>query len=237
VYLRESSLGLVLLVPAAALVSHRFRKRAWIGAAIVVGMVVASLAPWASRNALVTGERCWLTTRGGISLFDGVGPQADGGSDLGDVKQMPAVRGLGEVEWNRYFLQESFAAIRHDPGRILRLAGVKLRRLWNIVPNVETHQSALVRGVSAVWTLPTFTLAAIGAILLVRRGRGRGLQIAVFLLMPALYISALHSVFVGSVRYRLIAMPMLEMLAAGALVTLWNRARKLDRKDGQNPDQ
>ena len=43
------------------------------------------------------------------------------------------------------------------------------------------------------------------------------------LLLPALYISALHTLFVGSVRYRLPAMPMLEMLAAFALVALFDR--------------
>ena len=51
-----------------------------------------------------------------------------------------------------------------------------------------------------------------------------------FLLLPALYLSALHNLFVGSVRYRLSAMPMLEVLAAVALIALvdWVRGRRAD---------
>jgi hypothetical protein len=47
--------------------------------------------------------------------------------------------------------------------------------------------------------------------------------LVVFLLLPALYLSALHSLFVGSVRYRLGAMPMIEILAALAVVALADR--------------
>ena len=141
-------------------------------------------------------------------------------------KQMPAVRGLDEVAWNRFFLRESLHALRTDPARIVRLAGIKLGRMWNPVPNVDRYGSGAVRAVSAVWTIPTFVLALIGAALLIRGSAPEGWRIAVLLLLPALYLSALHSLFVGSVRYRLGAVPMLEMLAAYALVVLVDRVRK-----------
>ena len=119
-----------------------------LGVAVSAIMVVASLVPWAARSRYVTGDWCWLTHRGGISLYDGVGPQATGESNLGDIKAMPAVAGLSEVEWNRWFLKESFRAMREDPGRILRLAGIKLARTWNPLPNVETYQSRSIRFIS-----------------------------------------------------------------------------------------
>ena len=43
------------------------------------------------------------------------------------------------------------------------------------------------------------------------------------LVLPAVYFSAVHSVFVGSVRYRLTTMPLLEILAAVAWIALWDR--------------
>jgi hypothetical protein len=52
-----------------------------------------------------------------------------------------------------------------------------------------------------------------------------GLRTAMFLLLPAMYFSAVHSLFVGSVRYRLAAIPMLEILAAVALVAIYDRIR------------
>jgi hypothetical protein len=218
VYLRESSAGLVLLVVAAAVVSRRFAMEALAGAGLACAILVLALVPWAARNRVVTGDWCWLTHRGGISLYDGVGPQASGASDLGNVKGGEAVRGFGEVAWDRYFRREAIAAMRRDPARVARLGLIKLGRTWNPFPNVETYQSGRARLISAAWTLPVYLLAVGGLFALSIQWGGGGIRTAVFLLLPALYFSALHSVFVGSVRYRLPAMPMLEVLAAAGLV-------------------
>jgi hypothetical protein len=222
VYVRESGAGLVAAAVVFVVVCHRFDRRTILGAAITVCVIMVALLPWAARNRHVMGKWCWLTTRGGISLYDGVGPQATGASDLGNVKRMPAVSGMSEVEWNDYFLEESYNAIRAEPTRILRLAGTKLARTWNPLPNVETYQSHLARTVSAAWMLPVYTFAAIGALLLFTRKRGTSVMV-LLLLLPAVYLSVLHSLFVGSVRYRLSAVPMIEMLAAVALVAILNR--------------
>ncbi|MFH1109543.1 MAG: hypothetical protein V1790_10160 [Planctomycetota bacterium] len=225
VYLRESSLGLIVVALGFVIACRRFEGKTLLGAAIALAIVAAALVPWAARNQAVTGDWCWLTHRAGISLYDGVGPNATGASDLGAVKQSEAVRGLDEVAWNRYFLDQALAAIRNDPGRIVRLAGSKLLRMWNPVPNVQVYRSGFVRFLSAAWTVPTFALAAVGVMLLsIGRKRG-GLCAALFLLLPALYFSALHSLFVGSVRYRLAAVPMIEILAAVALAAIYRRVQ------------
>jgi len=225
VYLRVSSLGLVLVLFLFVVICQRGGRRVFAGAILALATVVLGLSPWAIRNREVTGEWCWLTNRGGISLYDGVGPQADGSSDLGDIKQMAAVQGLGESEWNRFFMRESIASIREDPGRILRLAFVKLGRVWNPFPNMDTHQSWLERLVSAGWMIPLYACTVAGVVWwLFRRGRG-GVPVVVFLMLPAIYFSLLHGVFVGSVRYRLGATPMMEMMAAWFVVTAWSRWR------------
>lgn len=226
VYLRESTLGLVAALVVLLLLRLRLHRRSIVGAAIVVGIVAILLLPWAARNRMVVGEWCWLTTRGGISLYDGVGPSATGASNLGSIKQMPAVEGLTEVQWNGYFLRESFREIRTDPGRVFRLARVKLARLWNPFPNVATHQSSLLRLISAAWNIPIFALAAVGALRLLSTGGHTGVGVALLLVLPAVYFSALHSLFVGSVRYRLGAMPAMEILAAFAALTLAARIRE-----------
>jgi hypothetical protein len=225
VYLRESSVGLVVVAMGFAIACQRFKGTSVPGAALAMGVVVVSLLPWAARNHAVTGDWCWLTHRAGISLYDGVGPQASGASDLGEVKRSDAVRYLDEVAWNQYFLDQAVAAIKADPWRVLGLAGVKLTRMWNPIPNVETYRSRVVRPIAAAWTVPTFALAAIGVmLLLIGRNRG-GLRTALFLLLPAVYLSAVHSLFIGSVRYRLAAVPMIEILAATALAAIYERIR------------
>lgn len=225
VYARESTLGLIVLLVGGAVLLDRFRRRTIMGALACLIVVFVSLLPWAYRNHAVTGDWCFLTHRAGISLYDGVGPHATGASDLAEIKQMPSVRGLNEVEWNQYFLAESRRAIASDPARILRLAVTKLARMWNPVPNVATYQSSAVRLVAAAWTLPTFALALAGAVLLPMRLGRVGWRTTILLLLPALYLSVLHSLFIGSVRYRLGAIPMLEILAAVALLELTGRGR------------
>ena len=93
------------------------------------------------------------------------------------------------------------------------------------MPNVDTYRSRVARWVSVAWTVPTFALAAVGVMLLSIGRKCGGLRAALFLLLPALYFSALHSLFVGSVRYRLAAVPMIEILAAVALAAIYRRVQ------------
>ena len=216
VYMRESNLGLVVLAILFTIAVRKFERRAVFGGALALLFVLISLVPWAARNRTVLGKWCWLTTRAGISLYDGVGPQATGASDLGPVQRTGVAAALSETEWNDHFQRESWAAMRQHPGRIIQLAGRKFLRMWNPFPNVETYRSGPVRLVSALWTLPLFLLAIIGAVRMIAYHRRQGWAVVLFLLLPALYFSLVHSLYVGSVRYRLPAMPMIALLAAMA---------------------
>ena len=236
VYTREAALGLVLAVLALTLLVRPPRRAALRAAALTCAVLLLALLPWALRNRQVTGAWCFLTNRSGISLYDGVGPQADGSSDLAAIQQMPAVHKLDEASWNRFFLDASWQSLREDPWRIVKLAGVKLRRTWNCFPNVETHQSTLARSVSAAFVVPTFVLALVGVGVMVKMGRGDGVRGALFLLLPVVYVSALHSLFVGSVRYRLVAMPMIEILAAMALAGVLARFCSSSARAGGRPE-
>jgi hypothetical protein len=219
VYVRPSSAGLIVVWTVVLVVRQGLREaRAWAGAAIILCIVIVALLPWAARNQRVTGHWCWLTHRAGISLYDGVGPQATGASDLGTVKSMPAVAELDEVAWNNWFLRASWESVRSDPARIVRLAGVKLARTWSPVLHADELRSPGVRVVFAAWSTGLFALAVVGIVALRRR-----LGVVTALLVPALYLSALHAVFVGSVRYRAGAIPALAVLAALAVVTLTRR--------------
>jgi 4-amino-4-deoxy-L-arabinose transferase-like glycosyltransferase len=236
VHARESTLFICLAWILFLLIRRRFNARAILGAAAAVAIIAGSLLPWAIRNQRLTGHLCFLTHRGGISLYDGVGPQATGASNLGQIKQMPAVRDLDEAAWNEYFTKAALESIAEDPLRIARLAVIKIARTWNPLPNVTTHRSLIELLVSGGWTLAVYTLAIVGAIHLRRRDRGA----VVALLIPALVVLVLHSVFVGSVRYRIVAMPMLEVLAAVgicAILTARKAAPDPDPDEQRNPSR
>lgn len=219
VYVRESSLGIcVLWIGFLAWREHH----GWVSiarATASLAVVFLTLLPWAMRNEQVTGQWTFLTNRGGISLYDGVRPDATGASDLGNVKQMQAVRELDETTWNQYFLDASIDTIRSDPWRVLKLAPTKIARTWNPMPNADGHTSWFKRIVGLIWNVPIYMLCA-WAIWRWRNFRG---LVVVAMMLPAIYITLLHSVFVGSLRYRLPAMPMIEVLAAIVLAEIIRR--------------
>lgn len=219
IYLRPSSAGLVVCWCLFTLVRRRFDRGGLAGVCGLAATVMFLLLPWAVRNQSVLGERIWLTTRAGISLYDGVRPGADGASDLAAIKDT----GQSELEWNETFKAQARREMRDQPGRILRLAGLKFLRTWNLWPNAEGYRSVWIKIVAGTWTIIVLALAVCGI-----RALWRSKATIVGLLLPAAYFTALHMLFVGSVRYRLPAMPMLEILAAWGIIWLLVRSRKSD---------
>ncbi|MBN1511717.1 MAG: glycosyltransferase family 39 protein [Phycisphaerae bacterium] len=228
VYARPSALILVPLWSVWVWGRRRFAWRAAAGPAFVIAFVVLSLVPWGYRNRHVTGHWCWLTTRAGISLYDGVRPGATGASDLGDVKESPAVRGLSEHAWDRYFSDAAWQAMRDDPVRIIRLGLVKLARTWSPFLHADELGAPAVRFTFAAWSILFYSAVGLG--LWARRkhaGEWTGL------LLPAVMICVLHFFYVGSVRYRLGAIPALSLLAAFGV--LWAMRRVFGGRDDGQP--
>ena len=219
VYLHPS---VVLLLPVSGL-GLLLRRRTWrnlggFGVALVV--LIAGVAPWAVRNQRLLGGPCLLTSRLGISLYDGLGPRATGRSDLAYTRDLAEIQGLDELGRNRWFLARSLGHLRSDPARIMRLAWRKLLLTWNVVPNLEAQRTPAGMLVSACWMVPVLLLGAVG-LLAWRAARGD----KVLLLIPPLYFTLLHVVFVGSVRYRVPVMPYVEILAAAGLLFMFRRLR------------
>lgn len=195
------------------------RKR-WLGAVALVVIPLLALVPWAVRNRLVLGEWVWLTTRGGISLYDGQGPQATGGSDLAAANALPEIQHLSETQQNRFFVQRSWEQMSADPARVLRLAAHKLARMWSPWLHAEGYRGPALQAISMGWSVPVYLLALLG----VWRLRRQGWRLAI-LVLPVIYLSAVHMVFVGSVRYRVPIMPILDLWAGIGAIELWHWMR------------
>ena len=188
--------------------------------AVVVALATASiLAPWWARNGRVIGRFVPTALWVGASLYDGIGPQATGASDMAFVDE-PDVRGLGEVEQDDAFRARSLAFARSNPGRVLELAWIKLGRFWSPWPNADTLQGPGVALASALVTVPVFGLIALGAWDLRRDFRA-----LVLLAGPLAYFCALHMVFVSSIRYRIPGEVPAMGLAAVGLARALARAR------------
>lgn len=212
VMLRPAASILILMAPAVVVLWGRFSSRAVIAALVTVVVVILGLLPWAARNSRILGEWRWTTTRGGISLYDGLQTGAAGASDLAHTKLDAGARNLSELQWDRYWRDRAIQELRENPAVALKLAGRKFLRTWNIVPNEPEHRRGKAAWVSAAWM----------ALVLISAGFGlwhvrQAARWWLFLLVPVLAFTLLHMVFVGSVRYRIPMMPLVFVLSAVGL--------------------
>lgn len=220
-------------------------------------LLVAALLPWGLRNHSVLGGYAWLSANGGITLYDALGPQADGSSNQEFLQHMPDLAALSELERDARLRALAVAEVRSNPVRALELAGWKLLRTWNPFPNVAEHSNAPEGWVGAGYTLVVVGGALAALLLTGRRPRtsaetpaevecgssGWPAQFTLHLLvwLPTVYFTLLHCVYIGSVRYRVPLMPLLAIagaLAIGRLLPQWvNRHAALAGGPGDRPSE
>lgn len=213
-----------------ALAEKRGRE---LGLAIVAGAAMAlTMTPWWVRNYRVTGEFVPTTLQVGASLYDGLHAGATGASDTGmefssefaaELRREDAAAdpppGNFEYRLNQRLAAAAVVWARENPGGVLRLAGAKIARTWWPWPAA----AELPGGASVRWS---FALGALGialpaAIYAIRRRFWRSPLFP--LVVPVLYFTLLHAVFVGSIRYRQPALVALVVLAAPQYMHWWRR--------------
>ncbi len=179
------------------------------------------MAPWWIRNARVYGRFVPTALWMGASLYDGLHPGATGASDM-RFMAAPDIWPLDEETQDAELCRRAWAFVRAHPGRTLKLAAIKLARFWSPWPNADRFRSPVVAVTSAISTLPLFALLVLGA-----WDRRRDARVLVLLAGPLLYYSALHMIFVSSMRYRIpAAIPAMGLAAIGL-------NRMLEGRDGR----
>jgi tetratricopeptide (TPR) repeat protein len=204
----------------------------WRGAAAFLGGVALVLLPVAARNAAVGGGFLPTTFQGGVNLWIGNNPEADGTyRPLVPGRQTPALeraesvrlaeaalgRPLAPAEVSRYWRRRALAWARDEPGAFLRLQARKLRLFASWYEWPDAVDLYWLRARSPILRLPwpefggVTLLAAAGLLVLaLRRDLGR--------FAPALLwgagAAATAVVFFVFARYRLPVVPALLLLAA-----------------------
>ncbi len=169
--------------------------------------IVAVLGVWTWRNYAILGRFVPVTTQSGYALYEAFGPEATGGT-VGHRVSWPPREGKGEVDYDAFLRHE---ALRNGtPGRVVRLALEKQRRFWSVLPHAEEIRSVTAYAATLAF-LPVlaFFIATLWKWRAVPAGAG-------WLLLPILYQAAVHTVFIGSIRYRLPVEPFLIMMACWA---------------------
>lgn len=178
------------------------------------------LLPWGLRNRAVLGAPAWLSSNGGVTLYDAQGPQADGSSNqafLQEVLQVAPFKAMNEVQRDAFLRRLAVDEMRSNPGRVVALAVRKVARLWNPFPNVAEYRSGAAAWVSAAYTLVVGLGALGGLILVLRHGTPAPRRAHTVIWAGILYFTLLHAVYIGSVRYRVPLMPLLAVAAATAI--------------------
>jgi hypothetical protein len=213
----------LLLAPMTLLMPNNRLGRA----AILLGLL-AALSPWWVRNAAVYGRFVPTTTNTGESLYDGLNPNADGGSNMKFIDEYRPDRPPNQSRIEReladddYWRRAAVAWARANPGQAIALMGEKLRRFWSPWPNAAEFRSPVVTVLCGVFGVAAYLSAILGLIVLVRSGN---VGTALFALTPVVYFMLLHAVFVSSVRYRTPAMPLVYLLAGAGAAALWGTWR------------
>jgi 4-amino-4-deoxy-L-arabinose transferase-like glycosyltransferase len=202
-----------VLVALLAADRRRMLLRLW----ICPVALALTLLPWGIRNQIVLGDFAWLSANGGLTLYDAQGPQADGSSDQSFLANMPELATMGEVERDHTLQRRALEQMSADPARVIRLAGIKVLRMWNPLPNVPEYRTSRAAVAGAAYTVIVLVgalvaLAVRGALTPAARHRRRAVLALAWL--PVVYFTLLHSVYIGSVRYRVPLMPMLAIATA-----------------------
>jgi hypothetical protein len=221
----------LLFTPAAALLEVLFFRGNWRHARVGATMTAAlalTLLPWWVRNYEVTGRFVPTTLQVGASLYDGLSPTANGASDMrfvekfyreqraADAGQAGELPATFEYRLDRRMRAAAIEWASQHPASVVRLMRVKLLRMWSPWPNAADMQSWTFRVAVALTYTPLVVLGAWGGCVSWRRGWPYRLC-----LLPAVYFTCLHVVFVSSIRYREPAMLPLIVLAAGLIGGCW----------------
>jgi 4-amino-4-deoxy-L-arabinose transferase-like glycosyltransferase len=216
----------LLFVPFAgtlAVIAFRpHRRHVLVVVCLVVGMATA-MAPWWVRNYRVTGAFVPTTLQVGASLYDGLHPNATGASNMDFVPRFYSEQkeadardanlpGVFETRLSQRMRDAAVQWATTHPARVFVLMRAKFVRMWNLWPNATEFRSWKLRLIIVVGYVPLLVLALWGTWKYASRGWDY-----VLCVMPAVYFTCLHVVFVSSLRYRQPAMLIWIVLAAGVL--------------------
>ncbi len=209
------------------------RKRQLQIGMVMLAALLVTMLPWWVRNYRVTGHFVPTSLQVGASLYDGLNPRATGASNMwftGEFHQQqlredgladpPPVADF-EVRLDRRIRNAALDWARDNPRRALWLVAVKFQRMWNLWPNAEDLRSWPLRLVVAAGYVPILMTALWGCWKCRRRAWPYWLVMA-----PAVYLTALHVVFVSSIRYRQPAVLVMCVLS-GAVLAAWFAGRTL----------
>lgn len=191
---------------------------------VILAVFCTLMCPWWVRNYRITGHFVATSLQSGPSLYDGLSPEATGASDMEFVHRFreeerahPSMNPETEIYEYRLDQRMKNAAVdwaKTHPREVAGLAVVKFVRMWNVWPNEPSFSKLPVRIMIFVSFVPVMLFAIWGTMKTWTLGFEYWLC-----WIPAVYFTALHVIFVSSLRYRIPPMILLSLLAAFAFTS------------------
>jgi 4-amino-4-deoxy-L-arabinose transferase-like glycosyltransferase len=212
VYIRPSPFFiLVLVLPFIFIVAKNYPhilRHIFILCIVIILMFM----PWWIRNYTAFKRFIPFTLAGGQTLFESNSEKATGGP-AGPVVDWPEeIYELPEYERDAFLRKAALNWIKANPEKFLHLSLIKIKRFWNIFINFKDYSTPFYNTLSILTYLPVIISGLLGL--------GLAIKIkspASVLILPALYYSIIHLVFLGSIRYRVPVMPGIIVLAGFAI--------------------
>ena len=219
-------LSLLVRRRAEKLPSYAKRGLLKLGLCVVFAhlFTVALLLPWALRNYRISGKLVITTLQMGASLYDGLNPDATGASEMSFVDRFrqdelnepsDSEEVHFEVRLDKRMKSAAIEWANSHKFKVLKLACIKFYRLWSPTPREQSFSSPFLKFILFVSYAPILIFGLLGLLRTVRQH-----DAAYFLVVPPLYISLLHIVFVSSIRYRVPVMYCFSILASYLLASV-----------------
>ncbi len=182
--------------------------------ALIILLVPLAASPWAVYNYIEHGTPK-LFPSASVTLYESLHPGATGGPGKEFIRWTEEMKRMDEAELEKYFRREALKFIAENPWRTLQLAFIKQARFWSPIPNFPEYRDIKHGAAGFLSYMPVLFLA----IWLVVSEKQRWKTFS-HLCIPIIYFAILHTVILGSIRYRLPVDPFIIILASGKIEAL-----------------
>jgi hypothetical protein len=205
------------------------RRRFVLEAAVQSGVVMALVAPWVLRNALVLGKPTLATVVGGYTFWGAHNDRTFHDSRVrglwlsaSEIPGGPYPVAANELEEDALTWQLGWDSVRNNAWSVPQLLLWKLYRF--VTPFEETRNRLVYWTFACAWSI-TAPWLAVGVRELSRRDPV--LWRLILLQAGGAVLSVL--IFYGAARFRHALEPLLMMVAAAGLSAVWNDCRRVIR--------
>ncbi len=252
---KNSPLGIcIVLAIAMAALCYR-RKNSVAAPALMVGMMFVTILPWSFYNLKTRGEFILINDASGfvawignhpanLRIYEGTFASREetqqyqdylgktlAAEQVAEWERTKGYSGLSFKERENLWRQQAIENAKSEPAATARLLGWKLIAFWRpwLSPDIYSMKGTLL---SAAIIVPLFVLGFGG--MWISRKRPRMKEVLILFTILVLFVTAVHTVLVSTMRLRLSNVdPFLTIFAAIAIVAILTRLGK-ERIDSVN---